>query len=271
MHAKRWLKENLPRPLFHRLKTAKYSMASAKLRARALFDSGPSHTCPICRYVGPFLDEDQDGVMREEALCPGCLSAERHRLQMLVFNDLLRQHDFSRKTALHFAPERFFEPMFRKACAVYHTADIDPADVDYCEDLRHLSFQDESYDFVWASHVLEHVDQVDTALSEISRILRPGGIAILPVPIVADRTVEYPEAVATENYHVRAPGLDFFERYKKHFSQVHLRTSDDFAATGDTFQIYIYEDRTKFPIWWAPYRPPMQGDRHIDVVPICIK
>lgn len=268
MHAKQWLKKNLPRPVIAYIKTAKYIIVTAGLRTRVLFSSGPSYICPVCRYSGVFIDGDKHGIIRKSAMCPSCLSEERHRMQMLVLDDIFHQQDFSLKAALHFAPERFFAPIFRKTFGIYHTADIDSADADYCEDLRSLSFQSESYDFVFASHVLEHVDEVETALSEISRILRPNGIAILPVPIVADCTVEYPEAVATEQYHVRAPGLDFFDLYRKYFSEVSLRTSDDFP---EAYQLYIYEDRTKFPCWWAPFRPPMQGEKHIDIVPICIK
>lgn len=45
-------------------------------------------------------------------------------------------------------------------------------------DLRHLPFADRSFDGVWASASLLHLpkDQVDGALGEVSRIVRPAGV-----------------------------------------------------------------------------------------------
>ena len=65
--------------------------------------------------------------------------------------------------------------------------------VDFKVDLTDLPFSDSSYDFVFASHVLEHIQNDHDALAEIKRVLRPGGIAVLPVPIIGAPTVEYPE------------------------------------------------------------------------------
>ena len=39
-----------------------------------------------------------------------------------------------------------------------------------------IPFPDQSFDIVLANSVLEHVSDVDTCLSEISRVLRPGGL-----------------------------------------------------------------------------------------------
>jgi SAM-dependent methyltransferase len=46
--------------------------------------------------------------------------------------------------------------------------------------------QDNQLDLVICSHVLEHVPDPDKALREIFRILRPGGKAILMVPLFWD-------------------------------------------------------------------------------------
>ena len=45
-----------------------------------------------------------------------------------------------------------------------------------------LPFRDGSFDVVMASDVLEHIEHDHKAVSEISRVLRPGGSAILSVP-----------------------------------------------------------------------------------------
>jgi len=43
-------------------------------------------------------------------------------------------------------------------------------------------FADEAMDFVFSSHVLEHMEDMEAALSEWGRVIRPGGYLILYVP-----------------------------------------------------------------------------------------
>ncbi len=45
-----------------------------------------------------------------------------------------------------------------------------------------LPFADEQFDFVYASNVLEHMLDVDNAIAEWLRVLRPGGHLIFTVP-----------------------------------------------------------------------------------------
>lgn len=148
----------------------------------------------------------------------------------------------------------------------YHTADLDAPHVDYRVDLRKLPFADGSFDVVFASHVLEHIKEDDQALAEIRRILRPGGFAILPVPVIGATTVEYPEPNPHEWGHVRAPGMDYFDRYERHFARVRKYHSSSFDLR---YQPFIYEDRSRWPMPKFPLRQPSAGIRHEDVVPVC--
>jgi SAM-dependent methyltransferase len=50
------------------------------------------------------------------------------------------------------------------------------------ENLECLTFQDQSFDLVINSDVLEHVADLDKALSEIRRVLKPGGHHVFTVP-----------------------------------------------------------------------------------------
>jgi SAM-dependent methyltransferase len=54
------------------------------------------------------------------------------------------------------------------------------------EDLTATSFENESFDIVVCSHVLEHVPDDSAAFTEIARILKPGGTALLLTPYALD-------------------------------------------------------------------------------------
>lgn len=47
-----------------------------------------------------------------------------------------------------------------------------------------LPFPDASFDTVLCTQVLEHVDNVEVAMAEIARVLRPGGHALVTVPFL---------------------------------------------------------------------------------------
>jgi ubiquinone/menaquinone biosynthesis C-methylase UbiE len=51
-------------------------------------------------------------------------------------------------------------------------------------DIQDMPFEDNTYDLVRCSHVLEHVPDDRRALSEIRRILAPNGIAVIQVPLL---------------------------------------------------------------------------------------
>ncbi|MEG4589167.1 class I SAM-dependent methyltransferase [Microcoleus sp. MOSTC5] len=223
--------------------------------------------CPICGYYGPFRDLSMPtGSVAKHERCIRCRSWTRHRLQQLVLNELFKDYDISTKKILHFAPEKFFKKNFQRLFQDYISADIQMEGVDVKCDMTNLPFEDAEFDFVCACHVLEHIKDDYKALSEIRRVLKPHGIAILPVPILGKKTIEYPEPNPNEWDHVRCPGEDYYDRYLKFFSTVKTYSSTDFS---DINQIYIYEDRTVWPNEPCPLRPPTEGEKHIDIIPVC--
>jgi SAM-dependent methyltransferase len=76
---------------------------------------------------------------------------------------------------------RFLPPDVR-----YQGIEIDPAfaqpDVLIHDIARGIPFPPESYDFVFCLELLEHLLQPFGTLTEIHRVLRPGGVLILSVP-----------------------------------------------------------------------------------------
>ena len=49
-------------------------------------------------------------------------------------------------------------------------------------DIQSLPFKDNAYDAVICSEVLEHLESLDNAVSEIVRVLKPGGVLAVSVP-----------------------------------------------------------------------------------------
>jgi len=222
--------------------------------------------CPICGYHGPFIDYTWQ-CFSEHYCCPRCFSAARHRLQYLTIKQLSKNYDFINKVLLHFAPESCLQAFLRQTFGAYYTSDISAKGVDCIADLCHLPFKSKSCDVIFASHVLEHIYDDLSVLNEIWRILKSGGIAILPVPIFGPVTIEYPQRNPDEYDHVRAPGLDYFKRYKEFFLEVQIISSNDFP---EKYQTYLYEDREHWPDT-MPLRPKTKGKKHADFVPVCFK
>ncbi|MEI6500974.1 MAG: methyltransferase domain-containing protein, partial [Armatimonadota bacterium] len=94
-------------------------------------------------------------------------------------------------------------------------------------DIMDIKFPDDSFDIIYCSHVLEHVARDDVALAELYRVLKPGGWAILQVPLegylgmpVIEVTIEDPAVTdpqqRTELFgqddHVRRYGRDYQDR-----------------------------------------------------------
>jgi len=224
-------------------------------------------TCPVCGYRGPFKDIAPFTGTRIHAKCPGCNALERHRLQFLVVNNVFNVINTDNLKMLHFAPEPFFREFFSKRFGQYETADLSMNDVDHNVDLQQLPFNNETYDLVFASHVLDYIPNDEKALSEIRRILKPNGIAILPVPVIAGKTIEYSEPNQNIDYKMRSAGIDYIERYEHHFSKVERFRSDSFPPK---YQLYIYEDRSQ---WSTKYSLQLSNSdlskKHMEIVPVC--
>lgn len=228
-----------------------------------------SFNCPVCGYQGPFVTLNAIYGVRKFAECPKCGALERHRLLSKVLDDVEKGFSFAGKTILHFAPEPFFRARLEPEAGKYTTSDLVMRNVDIRADMGDLPFPTASQDMVFASYILQYVQDDMRALREIHRVLRPGGIAILPVTIVAEQTIEYPEPNMLESGgHVRAPGADYYDRFKEVFARVDLYGSSDFP---EDFQPYVYEDRSVWPTPEMPLRRPMAGVRHPEIVPVCWK
>ena len=65
----------------------------------------------------------------------------------------------------------------------YTTSDIEPSmGTDIVMDARDMPLDDERYDAVFCSGVLEHVDEYHLVVKEVCRVLKTGGVFLLGVP-----------------------------------------------------------------------------------------
>jgi len=187
--------------------------------------SGDTYTDPIDgKSFRTFLPYGY-GTQRPNVLSPSTLSLERHRLLWLY---LKNETDFftSPKKVLHMAPEQCFLPLFKKMKNLdYTTADLYAPKVDVKADILDLPFEDNTFDLIFCNHVLEHIEDDAKAMSELYRVMKPGGMGIFQIPqeIEREKTFEdfnitSPEERANHfgHYdHVRVYGRDYFDRLRK--------------------------------------------------------
>jgi len=163
--------------------------------------------------------------LRQNALCPGTLSLERHRLLWLYLD---RKTSFLTDSirVLHVAPEQVFYKKFKSFSHWdYTTTDLHSPLADVKADICALPFEDNSYDLILCNHVLEHIPNDLKAMKELYRVLKPRGTAILQVPLEEDRENTFEDDSITGQQertrifgqydHVRVYGQDYYNRLQK--------------------------------------------------------
>jgi SAM-dependent methyltransferase len=176
--------------------------------------------CPLCeRRFRRFTGDRWDGEhwVGEPVRCPFCGSLPRQRLLWLV---LTRQSELTRGAVLHVAPEESLAGRLRQAADSYTSLDVEPGRAMVTADLTALPFDDESFDLIVCSHVLEHVPDDRAALGELRRVLRGTLLLQTPVNYEQSQTFEDPAVLDPETRlrlfsqedHVRVFGRDLVDR-----------------------------------------------------------
>lgn len=156
---------------------------------------------------------------------------ERHRLIWLY---LERETNFftTPNKVLHIGPEYCFYVMLKDRDGIeYYPADKTEKGYGYQQDVHYLdltepSLADNTFDFILCNHVLEHIPDDRLAIKEMLRMLKPGGSAIITVPMVLkDIHFTYEDPSITDPKerekhfrqwdHQRLYGLDLVERLKE--------------------------------------------------------
>ncbi len=193
------------------------------LTLRAMLFLGNKLFCPCCGWqLRAFTHAGMSFRIRSSGYCPRCNSKARHRRNMLYFE---------RNTTLFRDPLRLLHvsPKFCMSRKFIKMSNLDYVGVDIKNnlninskmDITATSFESSTFDCVICIHVLEHVENDNKAISEIYRVLKPGGWASISVPIRLDqKTYEDPKIITPEDRerefgetnHVRYYGYDLFDR-----------------------------------------------------------
>lgn len=232
---------------------------------RRLAHLGARCACPICRSpIRAFADFNG----RPSARCPVCDSLERHRHLWLYLKhrtELLR----APASLLHVAPDPSIDARLAGVRTLrYISGDIDGRRGTRRLDLTDLDLPDAGLDAVIAYHVLEHIGDDARALSEIRRVLRPGGFALLQVPIQPGPTVEDPAVTDPaerlrrfgQHDHVRIYGEDFPDRLARAGLDGKLETFRDELTPAHRMRYGLVSSDVRFwQLWRAgalPARAP---------------
>lgn len=183
--------------------------------------------CPICG--GNEFETYNSAIPRR---CSCCGSVERTRTMPKLFLENVPV-DFSNTKILHISPTKPERIFFKNINANTLTVDIRPeCKVDKVADICNMpEIASESFDMVFANCVLNHVYDDEKALEEISRVLRPDGIALLWVLDSGNfKTVLHDDPTGwygKENYEKYKIGTfrhygetDFTEQLGRHFPNV---------------------------------------------------
>ena len=218
---------------------------------QSLFFTRTKSFCPVCDKTNagffPLPDFYRDNASKHGYVyfgqgemtalqtysCLSCEASDRERLYAYWFDLQIKSRKLSAASKIiHFAPEAALSNKIRAlGMSSYSTADIMMENCDYKVDMLSMPFNDESYDFFICSHVLEHVESDDKAISELFRITKKGGCGILMAPIIVglEKTVEDP-SVKDEAGRWRLFGQNDHVRLYAHDDYVFKIKSHGFAV-----------------------------------------
>lgn len=223
---------------------------------------GNQHCCYICGHtfnhfypfrdgwksISPFIIELR-GIGSDviNFRCPFCGSHDRERHLFMYFDKLDLWSHFKDGCVLHFAPESHLAKKIEHHRPVtYVKADISPDRIDVQKiDATDIPFPDSEFDFIICNHILEHIIDDRRALSELFRVLKPGGYAVLQTPyssVLAEsfcdpaiNTEELRKHYYGQEDHVRYYGRDIFQKIEKAGFSLRLTRHQDILPEPDHF------------------------------------
>lgn len=156
----------------------------------SLFFIGKKFHCTICedsfsRFI--HLSAGSSGK-NGELLCARCGSLPRDRR----LYDLLKIEKLLHGRMLDFSPSRPLYRKFKKTAGLeYFSSDFANEFIsDYHFDITGIKQNDNFFDLILCYHILEHVTDDRKAMSELLRVLKPGGNLFLQTPFNEGEMIE---------------------------------------------------------------------------------
>ena len=145
----------------------------------------------------------------------------------------------------------------------YVTGDLESPLAQHHFDLHDIPFDDNSFEIIMCNHVMEHVENDIQCMSELYRVLKPGGWAIMQVPIdfsrdetLEDSSIQTPEEREMHYWqkdHLRLYGKDYPDRLESAGFKVRR---DHFAQEIDEELIDKYRLQKEEVIYFAQKENP---------------
>lgn len=169
----------------------------------------------LAEYGFPYTLDDFETLNHRRYVCPMCGSVDRDRLYQLYIERFLRPNGCRR--VLEFAPSAPLSAYLRdRSDLQYRSADLMMASADDVVDITDMQmYPDGSFDFFICSHVLEHVSDDGRALTELYRILAPGGRGIVMTPVGPEGSFDEDPTASDES-----------ERWRRFAQGDHVRLYD---------------------------------------------
>ena len=206
-------------------------------RATSWIYRGDKYLCNLCGFGArrlrrrghnhPVIVSKQiSGAGRRRVDCPKCLSSDRDRLIWEYLKIVLPTPN-NQISILHVAPEiplsNKLQELQHQKSITYQAIDLKTSGYHYPKwvqdaDLTDLPFNNNHFDFIIASHVLEHIPNLQKTILEIHRTLKPRGQAIVMFPVS--------RCQATDDYYQTS---DFLENAKPKPSTTRQEKIDRFG------------------------------------------
>ena len=163
---------------------------------------GKNNKCTICDHsFKKFIP-----LNKKEILCPFCGSRARTRrlYQLLWDRSLLKGK------VLHFSPSRSLYRILKKNRNIeYFSSDFEDEFIaEYHYDITNIDSADNTFNLIICYHILEHIIEDEKAMSELYRVLRPGGICLIQTPFQKGADIYEDHSIVTREERLKAFGQE---------------------------------------------------------------
>ena len=180
--------------------------------------------------------------IRVNAVCPICGSYDRERFLNYILENYSNIYN-ENYHILHIAPEKNIKDKFDGKNPNYLTGDIQFGKANHLVDLTDMrsQFEDNYFDYIICSHVLQDIVNEKDAVNEIKRVLKNDGSLILSIPICFQMS----KTLENKNLTLPIERLIYFgnRNHVRMYGNDYLYRLNDFGFTVQLFQANIVLSR----------------------------